>query len=164
MVAAYGGAALAIALNGSLLAGSAIHWSAAGRHRTCVTVLLPVMSVIRDSSLAKLTPIDLRANWIFQVSESQCRAEWMAAVERFVIAVAVAPIFVLIAPVSIESLGWAVGGRTLTLQLLLTMGMFELLFYSWQQLPFACSYTPGKRSLMSVLSGYLAVLMLRFPR
>ena len=38
-------------------------------------------------------PSELRANWIFQITESQGRAEWMSAVERFVMAYAVAPIY-----------------------------------------------------------------------
>jgi hypothetical protein len=167
MAAAYGGAALAIAVNASLLAGSAIHWSAGWiAALQFASLFWPIaMSVIVIPGFRHVlaTPIDLRANWIFQISESQCRAEWMAAVERFVIAFAVAPVYVLIAPFSIASLGWAVGGRTLTLQMLLTMGIFELLFYSWQQLPFACSYTPGKRSLMSILAGYLAMLLFVVP-
>jgi hypothetical protein len=167
MLAAYGGVALAIALNASLLAGSAISWSAGWLAALQFAALFWPLAmsaiVIPGFRHVLATPIDLKANWIFQVSESQCRAEWMAAVERFVIVFAIAPIYLLIAPVSIASLGWAVGGRTLVLQCLLTMGIFEMLFYSWQQLPFACSYTPGKRTLMSILSGYLAVLLFVVP-
>jgi len=167
MLAAYAGAALAIVLNASLLAGSAIKWSAgwlaALQFASLFWPLAMSVIVIPGFRHVLATPIDLLANWIFQVSESQCRADWMAAVERFVIVFALAPIYALIAPVSIASLGWAVGGRTLTLQALLTLTIFEMLFHSWQQLPFACSYTPGKRSLMSVLAGYLAIFLFVVP-
>ncbi len=36
-------------------------------------------------------------------------------------------------------------------------------FASWQQLPFACSYVPGKRSLAGILSAYLVVLVVVVP-
>jgi hypothetical protein len=41
----------------------------------------------------------LRANWIFQITESEGLAEWMSAVERFVVAYAVAPIYPILFPV-----------------------------------------------------------------
>jgi hypothetical protein len=50
-----------------------------------------------------------------------------------------------------------------SLQILISLTIFELLFYSWQQLPFACSYTPGKRPLILVLGGYLGVLGMIVP-
>ena len=55
----------------------------------CSVVILPgfrhVLSI----------PVELRANWIFQITESQGRAEWMSAVERFVMAYAIAPIYLI---------------------------------------------------------------------
>jgi hypothetical protein len=48
----------------------------------CPVVILPgfrhVLSI----------PVELRANWILQITESQGRAESMSAVERFVMAIA----------------------------------------------------------------------------
>jgi hypothetical protein len=167
MAAAYAGVTVAILLNSSLLASSALKWSAGWLAALQFAALFwPIaMSVIAIPGFRHIlaTPIELRANWIFQISESQCRKEWMTIVERFVIAFAVAPIYILILPISISSLGLALAARTLTLQWLLTMGIFEMLFYSWQQLPFACSYTPGKRTLTSILGGYIAVLMFVVP-
>jgi hypothetical protein len=32
---------------------------------------------------------------------------------------------------------------------MLSVTTFEILFQSWQQLPFTCSYRPGKRPLVS---------------
>jgi hypothetical protein len=103
-------------------------------------------------------PLELRANWIFQITESAGRAEWMSAVERFVLAYAVAPIYIIMFPVDCVVLGWAVAIRMTILQVLISLTMFEILFYSWQKLPFTCSYDPGERSMVAIIAKYIAVL------
>ena len=45
-----------------------------------------------------------------------------------------------------------------SLQLLVSLSIFEALFHSWQKLPFTCSYEPGKRPLVGIVGGYIAVL------
>jgi Na+-transporting NADH:ubiquinone oxidoreductase subunit NqrE len=49
------------------------------------------------------------------------------------------------------------------LQLLITLSIFELLFHSWQKLPFTCSYVPGQRPLVAIVAGYIAVLCAIMP-
>ena len=49
-------------------------------------------------------PAEWRANWIFQITESQGRAEWMSALERFVF------------PVAAHVLGWPMALRMTVLQ------------------------------------------------
>ena len=51
----------------------------------------------------------------------------------------------------------------MTLQALASLAIFEMLFYSWQQLPFACSYAPGKRPLASIVGRYLAAIFFLAP-
>jgi hypothetical protein len=108
-------------------------------------------------------PADLRANWIFQITESQGRAEWMSAVERFVIAYAVAPIYLALFPVAGYVLGWPLAVRMTVLQLLVSLSIFEVLFYSWQKLPFTCSYIPGERPLVGIVAKYMAMLCAVVP-
>jgi hypothetical protein len=48
--------------------------------------------------------------------------------------------------------------RMTLLQVFLSLTFFEILFQSWQQLPFTCSYRPGSKPLVAVLSGYGATL------
>ncbi len=49
------------------------------------------------------------------------------------------------------------------LQLVTALVIFEFLFYSWQQLPFTCSYAPGRDSLIASLGTWLAVLCILVP-
>ena len=95
----YLGAAVAVMLNSSIIDGAYLMrnkgWSRALQFLVgfwplaCTVVILPgfrhVLSI----------PVELRANWIFQITESQGRAEWMSAVERFVMAYAIAPIYLI---------------------------------------------------------------------
>ena len=118
----------------------------------CTAILLPglrhVMSI----------PSELRAHWIFRLHEAEGRAAWMRAVERFVLAYAIAPLYLLLVPLSIHLHGWLPAARMTLLQVLLSLIMFEILFQSWQQLPFTCSYRPGKRPIVVIVLGYTSML------
>jgi len=49
------------------------------------------------------------------------------------------------------------------LQLLVSLSIFEVLFYSWQKLPFTCSYIPGERPLAGIVAKYMAMLCAVVP-
>ncbi len=165
---AYVGAAGAILLNGSFIDGAFLahgprRWEHALKFlvffwpTASAAVLLPgFRHVLR-------IPSELQANWIFQITESQGRRKWIGAVDRFVIASAIAPIYLLLMPLAIWVLGFGIAIRMTVLQLLVSLMLFEMLFYSWQQLPFACSYLPGNRTLVSVLAGYIVMLGILVP-
>lgn len=164
---AYIGGAVALLLNSSIIDGALLargrNWHQALKFLVlfwplaCSAVLLPgFRHVLR-------IPAELRANWIFQLTESQGRAQWMRAVERFVIVYAIAPVYLLLAPAAIRVVGWPIALRMTVLQVLVTMLAFEILFYSWQQLPFTCSYVPGKRPLAGIVGGYILALGAAVP-
>ncbi len=108
-------------------------------------------------------PVELRANWIFQITESQGRAEWMSAVERFVMAYAIAPIYLILFPLSVYVFGWATALRMTAMQLVVSLLIFEVLFHSWQKLPFTCSYIPGQRPLVGLVAAYIGTLCALVP-
>ena len=47
--------------------------------------------------------------------------------------------------------------------MLLALSAFELIFQNWQQLPFTCSYTPGRNTVVQLLAVWLLVLCLIVP-
>jgi hypothetical protein len=142
----YLGAALAIVLNSSLINGALLVRSQGLQRALRFMVLFwPLAcSVVVLSGFRHVLsiPSELRANWIFQITESQGRAEWMSAVERFVMAYAIAPIYLILFPVTIYVMGFSVALRMTSMQLLVSLSIFEALFHSWQKLPFTCSYEP----------------------
>lgn len=128
--------------------------------RTLLTVYplgLLVLSVWAMRHLFSL-PAELRANWVFKVTERQGRMAWMRAVERFVFAAAVTPIVTLGA----VFVGWEAGFLTAVawaiVAALLGAITFETVFRGWRKMPFACSYLPGKRPLLITCCLFLLLL------
>ena len=163
----YAGLAFGLLINSVLLARGFPLGNRLGYHLAIHDSLLAADSSYdsdpRPPPRALSLPMELSSNWIFRITESSGRAQWMSAVETFVVAYAIAPIFILLAPAAIMVLGWSVGLRMMTLQALASLSIFEMLFYSWQQLPFACSYAPGKRPLASIAGSYLAAIFFLAP-
>ena len=163
---AYAGAALAILVNSVLLAGAARVWSGWPALLRFVVLYWPLgftWIVLAGVRHAFSMPAELPANWLFQINESQGRREWMSAVERFIIGLVIAPIHLVTLLVAGPLLGWPLAFRLTTLQCLVALTGFEMRFYSWQQLPFACSYVPGKRSLAAVVGSWVIVLCFLLP-
>jgi len=73
-------------------------------------------------------------------------------------AYAIAPIYLVLFPIAAHVLGWPMALRMTVLQLLISLSIFEALFYSWQKLPFTCSYVPAERPLVGVVAKYVALL------
>lgn len=163
----YAGLAFGLLINSAFLALAASRWRPDWdkllRFMTLYWPLTAAMILIPGMRHALSLPAELPANWVFRMTESEGRAQWMSAVETFVAVYCLAPIFVLLAPAAIMVLGWPVGLRTMTLQALVSLSIFELLFSNWQQLPFTCSYTAGKRPLASIVGRYLAALYFLAP-
>jgi hypothetical protein len=153
----YVGAAVGVMLNSSLIDGAML---ARSRDWKIVKFML-LFWPLGVHVLA--IPSELAANWIFRSTESLGRKEWMAAVERFVLLYAVAPIYVLPFPIAVYLLGWPIALRMTAQQILVSLTIFDVLFYSWQQLPFTCSYTPGKRPLSALAAIYFFVLAMAVP-
>jgi len=164
---AYAGSAAGILINSVLISQAAAHWSASAASTLKFMVyywpIVASMIVIPGLRHVFRLPAELRANWLFRITESQGRAQWMSAVERVTLVYAILPIYLVTAPAAVAVLGWSLGARVLILQGLASMAIFEALFYSWQQLPFACSYAPGQRPVATILGKYLATIFMAAP-
>jgi hypothetical protein len=108
-------------------------------------------------------PAEWAANWVFRITESQGRREWASAVERFAIAFVIAPIHLISLAAAVPLFGWPMAVRITIFQLVVALSAFDVLFNGWQQLPFTCTYFPGKRSLMAIAGFWLEALGLALP-
>jgi predicted permease len=155
----YGAAGLAIVVNAVMLGAPrelvkfiVLYWP--------VAFSFVVLAAVRH---AFVMPAEHKANWLFRLSESQGRLDWMRAVERFVLIRVIAPLHLTALVLSIPVVGLPVALRMTALQALVSLAVFEFLFYSWQQLPFTCSYLPGKTSLVLQLGGWLLIMTMLVP-
>jgi len=53
--------------------------------------------------------------------------------------------------------------RLIILQVLISLSIFELLFHSWQKLPFTCSHIPSQTPIIGLVGRYAAVLGVAVP-
>jgi hypothetical protein len=105
-------------------------------------------------------PVELKANWAFQITEREGRREWLRAVDRFVLYPGALAMLILPFPLEVHLLGWRAVGESV-LFAVFAMLCYEMVFSTREKLPFTCSHLPGKTPawhLALYLLGLLVVL------
>jgi hypothetical protein len=105
-------------------------------------------------------PVEHRANWIFRVNQAGNEASLLAAVERFLVCCAVAPVALLTLPIELEVLGAAAGFEAAMLCALPSLILMEVFLVQSQRIPFTSSYLPGQRPVIQLLLIYGAAVSL----
>ena len=106
-------------------------------------------------------PVELKANWAFQITEGEGRQEWLRAVDRFVLYPGALAMLILPFPLEVYLFGWRAVGESLLFAIFAVV-CYELVFSSWEKLPFTCSHLPGKTPAW-FLSLYLLGLLVALP-
>jgi len=92
-------------------------------------------------------PAELRANWVFQVSDRGEARRCLAGVKKAMIVLGIVPLFAVLLPLHVLFWGW----RTATLHMLfcavVSWLLVEVLLVNFEKFPFTCSYLPGKANL-----------------
>lgn len=92
-------------------------------------------------------PLDLRANWIFRVTPVRGGPKCLAANRRTLLVLGIAPMWTVSALVLFSMSPWRAVVEHLTLLGLAGLIAAELWLFSFQKIPFTCSYTPGRSSI-----------------
>ncbi len=147
----YGGLAFAVALTGLISMRGVVEPSRFGAaafvYFHMIVLLLLVIGLRHLFSL----PAELKANWIFQITESEGRLIWLRAVDHFVLFWGAALILVIPLPLEFGLLRWR-GIAEATLFLVLGLLIYGWSFSSWEKLPFTCSHLPGKTPIWIILA------------
>jgi hypothetical protein len=157
-LAAFGGVAVALTLPALVRIGTRpgtpfVIFEAAGLLSAPLTLSFFVVSGLRA---AFNFPAELRANWVFQICESEDRILHIRAARKWIGLMGIAPLFALLAPVEIWFRGWRLGFLHLTFALGLALVLLNLLLIWFRKIPFTCSYFPGKTSMAVMFFLYLA--------
>ena len=99
-------------------------------------------------------PAELRANWMFQISEgnaSQC----LAATRKWIVLCGILPLFGLLAPVEFINFPSSAALFHLAFGIALSVLLMEILFLGFRKVPFTCSYLPGKVNLVGLGTIYV---------
>jgi hypothetical protein len=109
---------------------------------------------------ALVLPIELRANWIFRLTEDEAtRAEELSAVVHAVIVLGVVLPLAILFPAE-----WAVlGSRAVqctSIAFLCGLVLVELQMAEWRRIPFTCSYAPSRQLAgLTMLIGVTAFVL-----
>src|SRR6185436_6332269 len=99
-------------------------------------------------------PVELPANWVFRVNEAGNRRMFLAAVERFLLCWAVAPVVLITLPLEVAVLGPGLGSAVTVLCLLPSLALMELLLIRFDKIPFTSAYLPGQRPVIETIVIY----------
>jgi hypothetical protein len=139
----YAGFGLAILLSGLIgmrdLVDPARAASAGFIYSHVILLIFPLIGVRHLFSI----PVELKANWAFQITEGEGRRQWLHAVDRFVLYSGAAVMLILPFPLEVKLLGWGAVSE-LVLFTAFALLSYEWIFASWEKLPFTCSHLPGK--------------------
>jgi hypothetical protein len=105
-------------------------------------------------------PAELRANWIFQICESEDRIRHITASRKWILAMGLLPLFAVLAPIEIYFRGPWLASIHITFALALSLVLLEVLLVWFRKIPFTCSYFPGKTSMAVMALLYLASFVL----
>ena len=157
-LATYGGIAVALALPAVLRIGMRpgapiVSFYAAGLLSVPLTLSFFAVSGLRA---AFNFPAELRANWVFQICESEDSMPHMRAARKWIVLMGMAPLFGLLAPLEIYFRGWRLGFIHLSFALALSLVLLNVLLIWFRKIPFTCSYFPGKTSMAVMFFLYLA--------
>jgi hypothetical protein len=101
----------------------------------------------------------LRANWIFRMTEIRTVPEYLSAVRRSLLVIALAPVWMLLAILFLFR--WPTWRVAIHLVVLGLVGMtvIELCLRGFHKLPFTCSYSPGQSKVRVIFWGVALVLL-----
>lgn len=158
IVMGYGGLASAAILSGQLGMGTFVAHDRVAAGAFLYLHVIGLLFLLMGARHVFALPAELKANWLFQITEGEGRAAWLEATDRFVFFWA-ALLFLVPLPLEIRWLGW----RGIAEPVLLAMtGLlaFNWFFASWNKLPFTCSHLPGKTPGWILALQFFGVIML----
>jgi hypothetical protein len=149
LVAAYLGVGLALLIDGLVAVYS--RWGYAGiDHPTFALVSAPLVLsffLLAGLRVGFAIPAELRANWVFQLTECEQSRECLSGTRKAVMVFAILPLFGSLAPFYVALWGWQTAALHTCFGMTLSLILMELLLLKLRKIPFTCSYVPGKARL-----------------
>lgn len=105
-------------------------------------------------------PVELRANWLFKLTERATPRETLRAVYKLMLVAGVLPAVAFTLPMYSALWGPATGIRFTVLVLLVELIVMEKLMRDFRKIPFACSYLPGKANLKLMFAAYVIFFLM----
>jgi len=101
-------------------------------------------------------PAELRANWVFRITESAAHHAYAAATRKAFFVIGILPVLVPLLPVHAFLWGWTVALHHFLFCAILNWILIEIVLRRFHKIPFACSYLPGKANLPFTAGLYIS--------
>lgn len=100
-------------------------------------------------------PAELGANWIFRITEAKWSELARSAARKAVLAVSLSALLAIALPLELEPWHWAIVLEHCAVQIFAAALLVEALFWTFDKVPFTCSYFPGRASLALLVVLYV---------
>ena len=120
--------------------------------------LLMLCVCILGTKVAFSRPLDLRANWLFQITPVPGGVACLSATRRALLTLSVMPVWLGSAAVLLWYWPWTVAAKHLLLLALFGVLLVEISLIGFQKIPFSCSYLPGKSKIHVVFVASILLL------
>jgi hypothetical protein len=122
--------------------------------------LLVVFVAVRALRDTLLLPLEIRASWIFRMTEdSAVRPRQLDAVRRAVFVLAVVPVVALFFPAHMLTAGIQRAACWAVLTLFMGRLLVDCTLAGWRSIPFTCAYAPGKQHIIPTILLTLATFL-----
>jgi hypothetical protein len=134
--------------------GALAVWSFTSQRHGLLVLPLTLAFILLSALRAAFNfPSELGANWAFQISECRHFRDCLAAMRKWLVVCAIAPLLVLQAGMEFICFHWSTALFHLAFGAALALLLMECMFVGFRKAPFTCSYFPGKVNLV-----FLAVI------
>lgn len=104
-------------------------------------------------------PAELTANWSFQMTGANQTGQCLIAMQKWILACGVIPLFLLLTPFTLVFFPWPVALFQFVFGVMLSVFLMEGLFLDFARIPFTCGYFPGRNNLVWLMSAYVIGLI-----
>ena len=161
LLALYVGVGLAFIMAGALLTlsdGSELNVAAPTVLLLSIPLLLSFFALVGLRVLFTV-PTELRANWVFQLSETPDTGSYIRGVRKAMVLLALPPLVLATLPIYWWLWGPAVGLAHTAFWVVLGLVLVEVLLIGLHRVPFTCTYVPGKANVKLLWWLYLLAMM-----
>jgi hypothetical protein len=122
------------------------------------TLTMMCLAVVGLRSIFSL-PVSLHANWILQITQLRASSEYIAATRRALLVMAVLPVWLLSALLSLGFRPWPQVVAHLAVLALVGTILADLSLTGVSKIPFACSYLPGKSNIQYMFWAFAVIFL-----
>ena len=149
MVGGYAAAGLALVFHScaGIMASGVLAWWENPAGLLMPAQLVMGLFVLAGTRYAFSVPAELKANWIFQTAGALDGAACLRGMRKAVVAIAIVPLYAVLAVAQIWLWGWKAGGLHTLYGVVVSWMTMEAILARMEKLPFTCSYVAGKTNL-----------------